>query len=45
MDMKQPPQSEDIEASQKAGMNGHIAKPIDINKMIATLNEVLSNEN
>ncbi|WP_081677315.1 ATP-binding response regulator [Butyrivibrio sp. WCD3002] len=36
---------EDIEASQAAGMNRHIAKPIDISKLIATLNEVLTTEN
>ncbi|WP_051197963.1 amino acid permease [Butyrivibrio sp. MB2005] len=36
---------EDIEAARDAGMNRHIAKPIDITKLIATLNEVLTTEN
>ena len=33
--------SEDIQAAKDAGMNGHIAKPVDVPKMIATLSEVL----
>ncbi len=33
--------SEDIKAAKDAGMNSHIAKPIDIPKMIETLTEVL----
>ena len=32
---------EDIQAAKDAGMDGHIAKPIDIPQMIATLTEVL----
>ena len=32
---------EDIQAAKDAGMNSHIAKPIDIPQMIATLAEVL----
>ncbi len=32
---------EDVEAARNAGMQGHIAKPIDIDKMRATLSEVL----
>ena len=35
--------SEDIRASADAGMNGHIAKPLDVAKMMATLTEVLRN--
>ena len=34
--------SEDIQAAKDAGMNSHIAKPIDIPKMIETLTEVLT---
>ena len=33
--------NEDIQAAKDAGMNSHIAKPIDIQKMIETLTEVL----
>ncbi len=32
---------EDRQAAIKSGMNGHIAKPIDINNLFSTLNEVL----
>ena len=35
---------EDVEAAKEAGMQGHIAKPIDINAMKNTLREVLSSE-
>ncbi len=35
--------AEDIQAAKNAGMNNHIAKPIDIPTMIATLTEVLKN--
>ena len=33
--------TEDIQAAKEAGMNSHIAKPLDIQKMIETLTEVL----
>ena len=33
--------SEDIQAAKDAGMNSHIAKPIDVPKMMATLEEIL----
>ena len=33
--------SEDVENAKAAGMNGHIAKPIDVNKMLETLSDVL----
>ncbi len=33
--------SEDIQRAKAAGMNGHIAKPLDIPQMIETLTEVL----
>ena len=33
--------TEDIQAAKDAGMNSHIAKPLDIEKMIETLTEVL----
>ena len=33
--------SEDIKAAEEAGMNGHIAKPIDVSVMMATLSDVL----
>ncbi len=33
--------TEDIQAAKDAGMDGHIAKPLDIQKMIETLTEVL----
>ena len=32
---------EDVEAALGAGMNGHIAKPLDVDKMMDTLTEVL----
>ena len=32
---------EDRQEALRCGMNGHIAKPIDIDKLIDTLNEVL----
>ena len=35
--------TEDIQAAKDAGMNSHIAKPLDIQKMIETLSEVLNN--
>ena len=34
--------SEDIQAAKDAGMNDHIAKPIDVGKMMETLNKVLN---
>ena len=34
--------SEDVENAKAAGMNGHIAKPLDVTKMLETLTEVLS---
>ncbi|MBR1736071.1 MAG: amino acid permease, partial [Firmicutes bacterium] len=37
--------SEDIQKAAEHGMNGHIAKPIDINAMVRTLKEVLNDEN
>ncbi len=33
--------AEDVENAKAAGMNGHIAKPLDIQKMMETLTEVL----
>ena len=33
--------SEDIQRAKAAGMNSHIAKPIDIPQMIETLTEIL----
>ena len=33
--------TEDIRAAEEAGMNGHIAKPIDVPKMMETLTDVL----
>ncbi|MBR2518490.1 MAG: amino acid permease [Selenomonadaceae bacterium] len=33
--------TEDIQAAKDAGMDGHIAKPLDIQKMLETLTEVL----
>ncbi len=33
--------AEDVLAAKEAGMNGHIAKPIDVENMIATLSEIL----
>ena len=35
--------AEDIRASEEADMNGHIAKPIDIQVMIQTITDVLGN--
>ena len=32
---------EDILAAEEAGMNGHIAKPLDADKMIAVIRETL----
>lgn len=37
--------AEDVAAAKEAGMNGHIAKPIDVNKMMETLADVLSGKN
>ena len=37
--------SEDVQKACDAGMDGHIAKPIDINNMIATLTDVLTKRN
>lgn len=34
--------AEDIQKSLDNGMNGHIAKPIEINKMMETINEILN---
>ena len=34
---------EDIRKAEEAGMNGHIAKPLDISGMKATLKQVLKN--
>jgi CheY-like chemotaxis protein len=34
---------EDIKKAEEAGMNGHIAKPLDIPAMKATLQHVLKN--
>ncbi len=36
--------TEDIQAAKNAGMNAHIAKPIDISGMIATITEVLDGQ-
>lgn len=36
--------SEDVKKARDVGMNGHIAKPIDVNVMKSTLTEVLSQE-
>ena len=33
--------AEDIRAAEEAGMDGHIAKPIDVNTMLGTITEVL----
>ena len=35
--------AEDVEAAKKAGMQAHIAKPIDISTMMQKLTEVLIN--
>jgi CheY-like chemotaxis protein len=32
---------EDEEAAARAGMQGHIAKPLDVDKMLETLSRVL----
>ncbi len=37
--------SEDVETAKAAGMDGHIAKPLDVPKMMETLAEVLSKRN
>ena len=34
--------ADDIRKSEEAGMNGHISKPINIEKLLETLNEMLS---
>ena len=34
--------TEDINKAKEAGMNGHIAKPINVDDMVATIKEVLS---
>lgn len=34
--------NEDIQAAKEAGMNDHISKPIDVNKMIETLKKILA---
>ncbi|MBR0130276.1 MAG: response regulator, partial [Firmicutes bacterium] len=34
---------EDIKKAEEVGMNGHIAKPLDIPSMMATLQQVLRN--
>ena len=34
---------EDVNTAMEAGMNGHIAKPLDMEKMLRTLSEVLRN--
>ena len=33
--------AEDIQASKNAGMNGHIAKPIEMKKLMKTLSQIL----
>lgn len=33
--------AEDVQAAKDAGMNGHIAKPINIPQMVETLKKVL----
>ena len=35
--------AEDIKRAEQAGMNGHIAKPIDVSTMLPTLEDVLRN--
>ena len=35
---------EDVKAAKAAGMDGHIAKPVDVPKMMETITEVLSQE-
>jgi len=34
--------AEDVQAAKDAGMDGHLAKPISMDKMMKTLTEVLS---
>ena len=34
--------SEDVERSKAAGMNDHVAKPLDVPKMMETLRRVLN---
>lgn len=34
--------AEDVKSAEEAGMNGHIAKPLDVQRMMETINEVLS---
>ncbi len=34
--------AEDVQAAKDAGMDGHLAKPISLEKMIHTLTEVLA---
>ena len=34
--------AEDVRAAEEAGMNGHIAKPIDIQTMIQTISNALT---
>ena len=36
--------SEDVQDALNAGMNGHIAKPLDVEKMLATMAEVLKDQ-
>ena len=36
--------AEDIVACKKAGMNGHVAKPLDMKKLVKELRQVLYNE-
>lgn len=36
--------AEDVKAAKDAGMNGHIAKPGDINTLYSTLAEVMKSE-
>jgi CheY-like chemotaxis protein len=36
--------SVDVKEAIEAGMDGHIAKPIEVDKMLKTLNEVLNNK-
>lgn len=36
--------NEDIEDSKQAGMNAHLSKPIDVQKLISTLTDLLSNK-
>ena len=37
--------SEDVRAARDAGMDGHIAKPIDVPTMLSTLADVLRRRN